>query len=282
MVENLLDFRETGNENIPFETIEANELTETPINQQTVLLVEQNALLADVISRDLMQYFKTETVNDGYLVLKKIQDINPDAIIIDTDLEGFNAYELVSEIKKNARFSLIPIIIISNFDDNRSIIRAIRSEADDYLQKPFNCEVLKVMIIKKMKKRPSLVIENIDKTEVDKEVMILEKHSDKLFMDQLDFQISSNMSNPDFDVNMLADILMISRGQLYKKLKTLKNVTPLEYLRDNRLSKAAELIKESQDTIQQIMHQVGMPDATNFYQRFKEKYGMSPLSFRDK
>lgn len=116
----------------------------------------------------------------------------------------------------------------------------------------------------------------------DKGGIILEKYSDKLFIDQLDAQIETNMSNPEFDVNLLADVLLISRGQLYKKVKALKNVTPLEYLRDKRLTMAADLIKRNQYTIQQIMHLVGMPDATNFYQRFKKKYGMSPSVYRDR
>lgn len=110
---------------------------------------------------------------------------------------------------------------------------------------------------------------------------ILEKYSDKLFIEQLDAQIETNMSNPEFDVNLLADLLMISRGQLYKKVKVLKNVTPLEYLRNKRLTMAADLIKRNQYTIQQIMHLVGMPDATNFYQRFKKKYRMSPSVYRE-
>lgn len=293
MVENLLEFREMEKEKSPLDTIDVYEMTYAPINQQTVLIVEQNDLLADVIRRDLMRFFKVEVVDDVNVLINKMYDIKPAAVVIDTDLDGSNAYDLLHEIKKNAEFALIPTIIISDFDNNRSLIRAIRSEADDYLQKPFNCEVLTVMIIKKMKKMLPVIPENTSKTEVfvkeekaasveDKGVIILEKYSDKLFIEQLDSQISTNISNPDFDVNMLADVLLISRGQLYKKVKALKNVTPLEYLRDNRLIKAADLIKENQYTIQQIMHLVGMSDATNFYLRFKKKYGMSPLVFRDK
>lgn len=286
MVENLLEFREMDHEKPPIDTIDANDRTETPINQQTVLIVEQNDLLSDVIRRDLMRYFKVEVVSNGNLLMDKMHEILPAAVVIDTDLNGANAYDLLHELKNHAQFAGIPTIIISDFDNNRSIIRAIRSEADDYLQKPFNCEVLTVMIIKKMKlmqpviSEHSVKIEEVMKKE-EKGSFILEKHSDKLFIEQLDMQISANMSNPDFDVKMLADALMISRGQLYKKVKALKSVTPSEYLRNNRLSSAADLIKESQYTIQQIMHQVGMPDATNFYLRFKEKYGLSPTVYRN-
>lgn len=283
MMENLLEFREMDKEKAQVDITDVNEIADAPINQQAVLIVEQNELLAEVIRRDLMRFFKVEVVYNGNFLMEKMHEIMPAAVVLDTDLDGANAYELLHEIKNNSQFAFIPTIIISDFDNNRSIIRAIRSEADDYLQKPFNCEVLTVMIIKKMKNMLPLITEKIEtKTEEDFVINILEKHSDKLFIEQLDSKISENISNPDFDVKMLADVLMISRGQLYKKVKALKSVTPSEYLRDNRLSKAADLIKESQYTIQQIMHQVGMPDATNFYLRFKEKYGMSPSVYRDK
>lgn len=283
MMENLLEFREMDKEKASVDKTDVNEIADAPINHQTVLIVEQNELLAEVMCRDLMRFFKVEVVYNGNFLMEKMGEIMPAAVVLDTDLDGANAYELLHEIKNNSQFAIIPTIIISDFDNNRSIIRAIRSEADDYLQKPFNCEVLTVMIIKKMKKMLPLITEKIEtKSEEDTVINILEKRSDKLFIEQLDSKISANMSNPDFDVKMLADVLMISRGQLYKKLKALKSVTPSEYLRDNRLSRAADLIKESQYTIQQIMHQVGMPDATNFYLRFKEKYGMSPSVYRDK
>lgn len=289
MVENLLDFREMDKEKQIIDTIDFDEISETPLNQQTVLIIEQDEMLSDLMRRELMRFFKVDVVSDGNLLINKMHESMPAAVVIDSELEGINAYDLIKEIKKINQFAIIPIIIISDFDNNQSIIRAIRSEADDYLQKPFNCQVLTVMIIKYIKKRLPVITQNTEnqvtpekiKTKDKNEVVILEKRTDKMFLDQLDFQISANMSNSEFDVNMLADVLMISRGQLYKKIKALKGLTPLEYLRDNRLLRAAELIRESQYTIQQIMHQVGMPDATNFYQRFKEKYGVSPSVFRD-
>ena len=58
-------------------------------------------------------------------------------------------------------------------------------------------------------------------------------------------------------------------------------MTPVEYLRNQRLERAATLLSESPEmTVQEVMLQVGMPDAANFYRRFKEKYGMSPNQYK--
>ena len=112
-------------------------------------------------------------------------------------------------------------------------------------------------------------------------MVILEKRKDKFLLDRMNSLIASNMGNAKFDVNSLAESLKISRGQLYKKLKEFRNMTPVEYLRNQRLERAATLLSESPEmTVQEVMIQVGMPDAANFYRRFKEKYGMSPNQYK--
>lgn len=287
MVENLVEFREMDKE-IPCADInDVVEMADIPINQHTVLVVERNKYLADLIRRDILRFLKVEVVSDARKLVDKMCDIKPVAVVLDTDLGETNAYDLLHDIKRNIHLASIPIILISDFDTNRSIIRAIRSEADDYLQKPFNSEVLTVMILKIIKTSKYSVAEKAEKpeeivhTEKNGESIIFEKRSDKLFLELLDSHIRANISKPDFDVNMLASVLKISRGQLYKKIKILRGVSPVDYLRDFRLSIAATLIKQNQLTVQQIMFRVGMPDATNFHRRFKEKYGMNPSAYRD-
>ena len=287
MVENLVEFREMDKD-IPYGDMnDVVEMADIPINQHTVLVVERNKDLADLIRRDILRFLKVIVVSDARVLMDKMYDVKPVAVVLDTDLGETNAYGLLHEIKKDTHLASIPIILISDFDNNRSIIRAIRSEADDYLQKPFNSEVLTVMILKIIKTRKSIgaekavKAEEIENREKNAESLIFEKRSDKVFLELLDSQIMANISKPDFDVSMLASALKISRGQLYKKIKALRGLSPVEYLRDFRLSLAADLIKQNQLTVQQIMFRVGMPDATNFYRRFKEKYGMNPSAYRD-
>jgi AraC-like DNA-binding protein len=224
-----------------------------------------------------------------------MMEIRPVAVVIDTELNDANGYELLHEYKQRQELTHIPAIIISDFDNDRSLIRAIKSEADDYLQKPFNSKVLTVMLIKKIKMcLPAITdgdcqrkvakdeLQNDPTSTYDEKNIILEKRSDKRFISLLNILIANNLSNADFGVNLLAEMMKISRGQLYRKIKELHDMTPVEYLRRKRLSHAAELIEESNITIQEIMLHVGMPDATNFYKRFKEMYGMNPTEYRNR
>ncbi len=115
---------------------------------------------------------------------------------------------------------------------------------------------------------------------VKAQVALLEKKSDKMFLENIDRIIENNIADPEFDINTLSEKLKISRAHLYNKIKELKGMSPAEYLRDTRLSKASLLLKESSLTIKEIKAMVGMPDPNNFNRRFKEKFKTLPSDFR--
>ncbi len=279
MVEQLVEFREIGR-GLPYcNKDDIIEMADIPINKDTTIIVAtSNSHLADVIRRDLMQFMRAIVVTDGKSVLTSVEIYHPDAIILDTDIST-ETYNLLHELKRRADSSTIPVILISDFDNKRSLLRAIRSEADDYLQKPFNCEVLTALVMKKIKLRREAA-SGAKETQKTRPPPFFEKRTDKLFLENLDKTIEANIANPDFDINSLADMLSISRGQLYNKIKSLRGLTPIEYLRDMRLTKAAALLRENRISVKETRSSIGMPDATNFNRRFKEKYGVCPTEYR--
>ena len=282
MVEQLVDFGEIKKDTPYSSKGDILEMADIPINKDTIVaIVEPNRQLADVIKRDILRFMKAETISgDRKEIVDSIMECKPDAVVLDTDLADANAYEVLSDIKKCADLRQTPVILIANFDNSRSLLRAIRSEADDYLPKPFNCEVLTALVIKKIRTSRE-ASKNAEITTEHKPVRpLIDKRADKLFVDRLDRVIESNISNPDFDVNGLAADMDLSRGQVYNKIKELKGMTPVEYLREMRLTKAAALLKETSAPIKEIRSMVGLPDPTNFNRRFKERFKVSPSEYR--
>lgn len=274
MVEQLAEFKPIG-ENITEISSESDSpgITETPINRDSLVLIAvADRQLAGVISGSMSRYTNTRIVNEETLA-DTTAELKPDAIIIDADNSGANAYSLLKQLKGNKDTNEIPIILISNFGDNRSILKAIRSEADDFLAKPFSSEVLTALTIKNINKYRNRNTGAADSP-------IFEKRADKLFLERLDKTIAENMSDPEFDVNKLADLLKMNRGRLYQRLKTLKNLTPVEYIREVRLIKAAILLGNKDITVKEVRYAVGMPDTTNFNKRFKERFGTTPTEYR--
>ena len=275
MVEQLIDFKEIGHDFSGIGKGDILEMADIPINKDlSVIIVESDRQLADVIRRYMLR-FMTAVVVDGKEAADKAMEMKADAVIIDTELTDVNAYDLVHQLKSNPHTCSMPVILISDFDNSRSLLRAIRSEADDYLPKPFSCEVLTALVMKKIKATREQNVRPAELHEAPKSPLF-EKRTDKLFLERLDKIIESNIDNPDFDVNTLSDMLNISRAQLYNKVKSLRGMTPVEYLRDVRLTKAEMLLKRGNISVKEVRSMVGMTDPSNFNRRFKEKFKVCP------
>lgn len=275
MTEDLINFTPSRRNESYSQPDDVLEMMDVPLNEIKVLLVESDEELADVIQRDLTRVMKVKRCGKAEEVMDMMHEYLPDAVVLDTSFEAIGAYDILKQIKRELE---VIVVLISDFDSNSELLRAVRSEADDFIRKPFSSQFLTALLVKRFKIR-----EKSEEREFilsSKPMPIIENHADKLFIERLDMTIQSNLSNPAFDVNSLAETLKISRSQLYNKVKSLKGYSPVDYLRRCRIEKAAMLINTTDDTILNIMYKVGMSDPTNFYRRFKEQYGVSPKEYR--
>lgn len=105
-------------------------------NKKKVLLVEDDKMLADLAYMQLFRdAFDVEIVIDGESVLPKLQRWLPDIILLDIRLPDMDGFEVIEQLKKHEPFRSIPIIIISNFDQESFRKRAQELGAADYLVK---------------------------------------------------------------------------------------------------------------------------------------------------
>lgn len=84
----------------------------------------------------------------------------------------------------------------------------------------------------------------------------------------------------DLSVENLCSIFACSRTTLMSKFKSKFNVTVGEYISKYRLSKAEELIRESDETIKSIAVSCGFSDQNYFTKVFLKAYQMTPIAYR--
>lgn len=82
-------------------------------------------------------------------------------------------------------------------------------------------------------------------------------------------------------VNDIAQYIGINRSYLTSIFKKQLNISPQEYLVSFRLKKAAELIRTTNMSIQDISASIGYENALTFSKMFKQTYGMSPKNYRN-
>ena len=117
-------------------------------------------------------------------------------------------------------------------------------------------------------KRPFFPVQNMSMSEGDEE-----------FMQQVMKVINEHMKDETFNVEALAEELALSRSSLLRKLKTLFNMSPIDFIRLVRLKKAAELIQDGRYRLNEICYMVGFNSHSYFSKLFCKQFGMTPKDF---
>ncbi|MCR5130766.1 MAG: substrate-binding domain-containing protein [Prevotella sp.] len=103
---------------------------------------------------------------------------------------------------------------------------------------------------------------------------------DMLFAEKLNEAIRKNMSNPNLKMDDLGEEVGLSRVQLYRKVKSITGLSPVELLRQIRLQQAYVLLGTTTKTVAEIAFEVGFNTPGYFSKCFREQYGKLPMDLR--
>lgn len=123
----------------------------------------------------------------------------------------------------------------------------------------------------------SAMIVNFNGQQTTPEVEIDEL--DKKLLDEIKETIEENMVDSDFNVSVLQEKMGMGNKQLYRKLKAITGQTPVEYIRDMRMQKAAKLLKAGKFSVSEVMYTVGFSNSSYFSKCFSKAFGMTPTEF---
>jgi len=98
----------------------------------------------------------------------------------------------------------------------------------------------------------------------------------KQFIDKAEALIVENLSNEQFGVSELAGAMNMSRSSLLRNVKKHTKLSASQFIRQVRLEKGMELLKETSLTVSEISYQVGFGSTSYFIKCFREQYGYPP------
>jgi len=250
----------------------------TAAQQETVLIVEDNAELRDYMASLLEGQYTIFKAPDGAEALACARKVLPSLIISDLMMPRMDGIELTAKIKSDERTSHIPVILLTAKSGQESRIDGLKTGADDYLTKPFSVEELRVRVANLIELRKKLAERYRERIRVH--VTPSEEMSlDDKFLVKARELVEANMEDVLFSVEKMADEMNLSRTQLLRKLKALTGLAPNDFIRDLRLQKAAEMIRQKADTITQIGYAVGFNDQSYFSKSFKKEFGETPTEY---
>ena len=244
-----------------------------------VLVVEDNADVAEYISLCLKTQYRITNARNGKEGLKKALDIVPDMIICDVMMPEMNGFEFCEQIKTDFRTSHIPVIMLTAKASDEARIKGLQSGADGYLTKPFNNKEL-LLRMSNLFSYASTLKDRINREMATDINHVQRSNPESAFIEQLNNIISENLSDESFSTMQLCQKMTMSRTQLHRKLKALTGMSTASYIRQMRMEKARSLLLTTQLSVGEISTRVGFKDFSHFSRTFSKTYGENPSESR--
>ena len=250
-------------------------------NTYTLLIVEDNDDLRNFLAQTLSDEYDILTAENGEIGLKIAQNQKPNAIISDIMMPKMSGLDLCKTLKSDPKTSYIPIILLTARTATAIELDSYDTGANDFISKPFNIKILKSKIHNLVNS-----MDNIKKRS-RKEVLLEDSEinnssADEEFLEKLSNFIRDNITDTDLNVNKTGEQLGISRVHLYRKVKKITGKTPVEFIRNFRLSAAAKLLEQDAYNINEVCYKIGFQDVGYFRKCFKKKYNISASEFIEK
>ncbi|MDR1981240.1 MAG: response regulator [Tannerellaceae bacterium] len=246
----------------------------------TILLVEDNEELLRILQDLFSATYHVSLARNGKEGLEKARVERPDIIVSDVMMPCMTGTEMCMQIKNDFDICHIPVVLLTAFASEEQNIEGLQRGADDYIGKPFHAKALLVRCNNLVRNR--IILQKKFSRQKEFDVQLLATNPiDQKFLDTVNEIIEKNLDNPAFDMNVLAKELALSRSSLYAKFKGLTGMTPNDFVLNNKLKRAAILLKEHAGLqIADVSDRLGFGSPRYFTRCFKAHFNMTPAEFR--
>jgi DNA-binding response OmpR family regulator len=244
----------------------------------TVLLVEDDGEMLGFITKCLLPNYNILTAENGLQALEVLSENNVHLIVSDVMMPEMDGFDFTRRVKSEVNFSHIPVILLTAKTNVQSKVQGFETGADAYIEKPFSIEVLMAQVANLLQSREKLRETFLKHPFIGVSTVAITK-SDEEFIQKLHGIVKANLGNCDFNVEDISDEFNMSRASFYRKIKGILDLTPNEYIRVERLKKAAQLLKENNFKVNEICYMVGFNSPSYFSKCFQQQFGVLPKDF---
>ncbi|MGN0206379.1 MAG: ATP-binding protein, partial [Muribaculaceae bacterium] len=246
----------------------------------TILIVEDNEAIRRFLSDTLGNDYNCLEAANGRAGLAVCGSVTPDLMIIDYMMPVMDGIEMCRRIKENRLLACVPIIMLTAKDDPDLELKTADLGVDCYMTKPFNVQVFESRV-RQLLGNKDLLRSRVRMEEITEVKEIEVESSDERLLADIVKIIEDHIDDTELNVNYLSDKLGISSKQLYRKTKQHLGVTPVDFIRQVRMKKAAMLIQQNKFTISEIMYMVGFSSSSYFAKCFQAQFGKTPRQYAE-
>ena len=228
--------------------------------------------------QQLQQHYNVITAENGEDAMKLLAENEVDAIVSDVMMEPMDGFRLCQEVKQDVNTSHIPFILLTALTLDSAKIEGMEAGADAYIEKPFSIEYILSTIKNLLRARQNAKSAYAQSPFIASETVTISK-VDEEFIERLDKVIEKNLGDSDFGISEMAEQMFMSRTGLNRKIRGVFNLTPNNYIKLERLKKAAYMMKTKNYKVNEVCYIVGFTSPSYFTQCFYKQFGLLPKEF---
>jgi signal transduction histidine kinase/DNA-binding response OmpR family regulator len=235
-----------------------------------ILIVDDHPEVREYLKLLITKSYNVVEAENGIKALEVLNQQKIDLVVTDLMMPWMDGFELLESMRENEEFQNIPVLVVSARNDEEDKFKVLGRGVNDILQKPFSHEELMLrlnnLLEQKSKwnnqKKNALIINDNNLMEgIEKELLEKIEH---LVLDRID----ENLSVMD-----LANVMAASERKVYRMIKKLTNLTPLDYIKEIKWQYLEKLLKEkSIKNATEASKVIGMKNVTNFKKQFSKRF----------
>ena len=246
----------------------------------SILVVDDNAQITSLLKNILSDKYLIHKAANGRKALAVLEEERIDLVISDILMPDMDGLSLCKKIKENIQTSHIPVILLTAKVEIENRIEGLQVGADSYIPKPFHPQHLFIRIEKLIEKSELIrkKFQNVADLELNSSPTGISE-TDDTFFSKITLCILRHLNEHEFNADTIADEVGMSKASLYKKVKTITGLTPHGLIKQYRLRKAADLLKNSNMSVSEVIEETGFNSRSYFYKSFNEMFHCHPKDF---
>ncbi|MDD5895002.1 MAG: response regulator, partial [Prevotellaceae bacterium] len=253
---------------------------DTDSKDYTMLIVEDNTELLEMMARLLRKKYNVATARNGQQAWYIIQRQELDIVITDVMMPVMDGIELTRVIKQSADYGQLPVVMLTAKTNDKDRNVAFEAGADEYIIKPFSINDLCLRVDNIIANRRRIRDRFSSQTEYE----VAEQHysnPDEVFIKRAIECVKAHID--DYDRESFARDMCLSSSSLYNKLRAITGQNISNFITSVRLKEACRIARQDPNIkVMELGMRVGFSTPKYFTKVFKEEFGMSPSEYLEK
>lgn len=246
---------------------------EADANRPLLLVIDDNEDIRRYLAMMLAAQFRVAAAANGADGLEQARKLRPDLIVCDMMMPVMDGMACLKAIRRDEEIGCTPVVMLTACALDEERIAGYEGGADAYIAKPFSCAMLRARLLALCENRRRLRALMAQGTGLPEKLVV--PNADKDFATKLRCHIEQHLADADYGVEEMARDMAYSRTQLYRKVKALTGLAPLDLLRKARLNRARECLQRGMASAE-VAYATGFSSPSYFSKCYREEFGCTP------